>query len=65
MLHTRQHRKRRSENFRVPEPVALRLLLRPTWGILMPIVFWSAANPYWWGWHRFLIWERRRRGLDC
>jgi hypothetical protein len=29
----------------------------------LPVVRWSAANPYWWGWHRFLWWERVRRGL--
>ena len=23
----------------------------------------SFANPYWWGWHRFIWWERSRRGL--
>jgi hypothetical protein len=29
------------------------------------VVYWSPANPFWWGWHRFLIWERLRRGMDC
>jgi hypothetical protein len=24
----------------------------------------SFSNPYTWGWHRFLIWERLRRGLS-
>ena len=23
----------------------------------------SFANPYWWGWHRFLWWEATRRGV--
>lgn len=27
------------------------------------IVYWSPANPYWWGYHRFIYWERIRRGL--
>jgi hypothetical protein len=27
------------------------------------IVRASFANPYWWGWHRFIYWERTKRGL--
>jgi hypothetical protein len=27
------------------------------------IVYWSPANPNWWGYHRFVYWERTRRGL--
>ena len=23
----------------------------------------SFANPYWWGWHRFLFWEGIKRGV--
>lgn len=28
------------------------------------IVRWSPANPFWWGWHRFLIWNHLSRGRD-
>ena len=28
------------------------------------VVRLSFANPYTWGWHRFLWWERTRRGLS-
>jgi hypothetical protein len=27
------------------------------------IVYWSPANPYWWGWHRFLWAESVKRGV--
>lgn len=27
------------------------------------IVCDSPANPFWWGWHRFIWWERTKRGL--
>jgi len=27
------------------------------------IVRSSFANPYWWGWHRFLHWETCRNGF--
>ena len=27
------------------------------------IVRHSFANPYWWGWNRFLFWESVRRGV--
>lgn len=30
----------------------------------LPIVRWSAANPYWWGFHWFIMFERARRGMD-
>ena len=30
---------------------------------MLPVVYWSPANPYWWGHHRFIYWERVRRGL--
>lgn len=29
------------------------------------IVRWSPANPFWWGWHRYLIWNHIIRGRDC
>lgn len=28
----------------------------------LPIARHSFANPFWWGWHRFLMWEHTRRG---
>lgn len=30
----------------------------------MMVVYWSPSNPYWWGWSRYVYWERFRRGLD-
>jgi hypothetical protein len=33
-------------------------------GATVLIVRHSFANPHWWGWHRFLIWEHQRRGRD-
>jgi hypothetical protein len=26
------------------------------------IVYWSPSNPWWWGYHRYIMWERKRRG---
>lgn len=26
------------------------------------IVYWGPDNPMWWGYHRFIYWERVRRG---
>jgi hypothetical protein len=31
---------------------------------MMLILRWSPANPYWWGFHRYLVAEHLKRGRD-
>jgi len=46
------------------ENMSPQLAMEMDWGDAhLPIVRNSFANPYIWGWHRFLWWERTRRGL--